>query len=51
MGEDTVSVINLENFREEKKINVGATPVTTGITSDGRTLVTTLNSENSRLCN
>lgn len=46
MGEDTVSVLNLEAMKEERKITVGSTPVTTGLTSDGRTLVATLNREN-----
>lgn len=45
-GEDTVSVINLFDLKEERKIKVGETPVTTGITSDGKTLVVTLNAEN-----
>ena len=47
MGEDTVSVINVFDLKEERKIKVGKTPVTTGITSDGKTLVVTLNAENS----
>lgn len=46
MGEDTVSVINIESMKEERKITVGATPVTTGITSDEKVLVATLNQEN-----
>ncbi len=46
MGEDTVSVIDLFQMREEKRIKVGKVPVTTGITSDGKTLAVTLNAEN-----
>ncbi len=47
MGEDTVSVIDLASLKETRKIRVGKTPVTTGVTSDGKTLMVTLNSENS----
>ncbi len=47
MGEDTVSVINLFDLKEENRIKVGKVPVTTGITSDGKTLAITLNAENS----
>lgn len=46
MGEDTVSVVNIGSMKEEKRIKVGAAPVTTGVTSDGETLVATLNGEN-----
>ncbi|WP_236694022.1 hypothetical protein [Sporosarcina globispora] len=46
MSEDTVSVVNLDTMKEEKRIKVGATPVTTGVTSDGKTLVATLYGEN-----
>ena len=47
MGEDTVSVVDIENNKESRKIKVGQTPVTTGITSDGKTLTVTINGENS----
>lgn len=46
MGEDTISVVDIENNKEVRKITVGKTPVTTGITSDGKTLAATVNSEN-----
>lgn len=46
MGEDTVSVVNIGSMKEVKRIKVGAAPVTTGVTSDGETLVATLNGEN-----
>jgi YVTN family beta-propeller protein len=46
MGEDTVSVLDLQTMKEEKKITVGPAPVTTGVTSDGKTLVATINAEN-----
>lgn len=39
------SVINLETF-EEERIKIGNTPVTTGVTKDGKTLAVTLFSEN-----
>lgn len=42
MGDDSVSVINLASFVEEKKIEVGSTPVTAAITTDGKTLLATL---------
>jgi YVTN family beta-propeller protein len=47
IGEDTVSIVNLLDLKEERKIKVGKAPVTTGITTDGKTLVVTLNAENS----
>ena len=43
MGEDTVSVLDLESMEEINRITVGSTPATTGITSDGQTLLVTLN--------
>lgn len=46
MGEDTVSVVDIENQKEVRKIKVGSTPVATGITKDGKTLVVTVNAEN-----
>jgi YVTN family beta-propeller protein len=46
MNEDTVSVLNLQTMTEDKKIQVGNTPVTTGLTSDGKTLIVPLNTEN-----
>lgn len=39
------SAINLETF-EEERIQTGNTPVTTGVTKDGKTLAVTLFSEN-----
>ncbi|HEX9026818.1 MAG TPA: hypothetical protein VF839_10215, partial [Clostridium sp.] len=30
MGEDTISIVDIENNKEVKKITVGKTPVTTG---------------------
>ena len=47
MGEDTVSVISLLDMREERKIKVGKTPVTTGVTGEGKTLAVTLNAKDS----
>lgn len=46
MAEDTVSVLDLDAMNEKQKISVGNTPVTTGITSDGKILVVPLNAEN-----
>lgn len=47
MGEDTVSVLDIKNNKELKKIKVGKTPVTTCVTSDGKTLIVTINAGNS----
>jgi len=46
MGEDTISIVDIENNKEVKKITVEKTPVTTGIKSDWKTLVATVNYEN-----
>ncbi len=46
MSEDTISVLNLETMKEDGKITVGQTPVTTAVTNDGQTLIATLNAEN-----
>ena len=37
MGEDTISVIDITTLKDTKQITVGKTPVTTGITKDGKT--------------
>lgn len=39
-------MIDLQELKEIKKITVGQVPVTTGVTSDGKTLLVTLNAEN-----
>src|SRR5690606_11842404 len=46
MGEDSVSVIDLQSFKEKEKIQVGTAPATTGVTSDGNTLIATINKDN-----